>query len=306
MEEDQIKKEEMIEALTRSGYLIESRLLGTLSNLEYQLYPNETYPDPTTSKSREIDIYGVSYRTTHNLRLNRPLLIDIQHSFAIECINNPQPAVFFRRSDKKKFTIFGRFLFNKVEQETTEDVNGADFDFNMFTTKSKKFHYNQIDRCSQYCSFTLKKSAGDKKKREWMASHPDALYDTFNKLYDFIRHRHLRTDEWLEKNPFYQYEVFLNLKYPVIVLQGEIFEAFEEKGELKVQKMNHIIFEFNKYDDHQSNLLIDVVTEDYFGKYLELVNRDMIHFKNLYTHYYKDKTLMKVRPPIPRKTTTGE
>ena len=300
MEEDQIKKEEMVEALTRSGYLIESRLLRILSDKGYELYPNEVYPDPLTGKSREMDIYAVSYRTTNNLRLNRSLLIDIQHSFVIECINNPQPVVFFKRGDKKKLTIFGRFLFNKIEQEVKEEeATDADFDFDMFTTKSKKFHYNQIDRCSQYCSFTVKKNTSDKKKREWMASHPDSLHDTFNKLYDFAKHKHETTNTWM--NQARQYEVYLNMKYPLIVLQGDLYEASEEKGELKLQKVNHMIFEFNKYDNNHSNLLIDIITENYFEKYLEFVKNDMVHFKNLYTYFYKGKNLTKMYPPIKRK-----
>lgn len=305
MDEVKITTGEIITALSRSGYLIESRLINILSDLEYELYPNETYPDPVTNKSREIDIYSISYRTTKNLFLNRSLLIDIQHSLTVECINNPQPAVFFKRTEKKKFTIFGKFKFNKIEQETNEDVNGVDYNFNTFTVGSKKFHYNQIDRCSQYCSFSLKKNSTPKNK-EWMASHPDALHDTFNKLYDFIIHRQQKTDEWL-KNVFREYEVYLNMKYPVIVFQGDLYEAHEEKGDIKLTKTNHVIFEYNRYDNYSSSLLIDIVTEKYFPTYLELLRKDMNHFKNLYYQYYKDKTLKKERPlPTAKKVVTKE
>jgi hypothetical protein len=149
MADEKIAPEEMIDALKRSGYLIESRLINILADHDYYTYPNETYPDPTTGKSREIDLFASSYRTVENLYLqNASLMIDVTHDLIIECANNPQPAVFFKRTEKKKFTIFGKYRFNKLEQEILEDRNGADFHFLNFTVESKEFHYNKIDRCS--------------------------------------------------------------------------------------------------------------------------------------------------------------
>lgn len=301
MDEEKIALEEIKESLSRSGYLIESRLISILSDREYQLYPNETYPDSLTEKSREIDIYACSFRTTKNLTLNRTLMIDIRHSLTVECMNNSQPVVFFKRTEKKKFTIFGKFKFFKIEQEINggETETNVDYYFNNFTVDSKKFHYNQIERCSQYCSFSLKKSSTVKKK-EWMASHPDGLHDTFNKLYDFIIHRYNRDLQLAEDN-FLKYEVYLNMQYPVIVLQGDLYEAYEEKGEIKLEKKEHIIFEFKRFNNQTTSLLIDIVTEKYFETYLELLKTDMHHFKTLYYHYYKDKTLKKDRPPLKKK-----
>ena len=74
--------------------------------------------------------------------------------------------------------------------------------------------------------------------------------------------------------------------YPIIVLDGELFEVNYEQGEPNVQKSNHISlfyeFESDKIDFLQSYegdkvyrwisskpFVIDIVTLDYFGKFLE-------------------------------------
>lgn len=296
MMDEVITQSEIADALKRSGYLIESRLIKILSDHDYYTYPNETYPDPSTNKSREIDLFAHSYRTVKNLFLNRHLLIDVTHDLIIECANNPQPAVFFKRTEKKKLSIFGRYRYKKIEQEINED-SGADHEFLNFTVGSKDFHYNKAERCSQYCSFTSKKNSGGGSKKEWLASHPDALHDTFNKIYDFIKSREPSAEDWV--NTYRKYETFIVMTYPLIVLQGDIYEAHEEKGELKLQKVNHVIFEFNKYENElSSSLLIDVINETYFEEYLSLLKTDMQKLKNIYVKYYKGSTLKDIRPRL--------
>lgn len=295
MAEEKITEGEMIDALKRSGYLIESRLINILANQEYYTYPNETYPDPTTGKSREIDLFAGSYRKVANLYLqNASMMIDVTHDLIIECANNPQPAVFFKRTEKKKFTIFGKYRYNKLEQEILENENPADHYFLDFTVSSNEFHYNKIERCSQYCSFTPKKNIGGGAKKEWLASHPDSMHDTFNKIHDFIQSRKGSNEDWINTNR--KHEVYLSMIYPVIVLQGEIYESYEENGDVKLQKVNHVIFEFNRYEEDSSSLLIDIITEDYFLEYLQLLKHDMEMLKDVYIQYYTGNTLKNPRP----------
>lgn len=292
--DEKITNDEMNEALLRSGYLLESRLLKILSDFDYTLHPNDVYPDPSTNKSREIDIFGISPRQVVTLSLDRKLIVDIQHNIIIECSNNPQPAVFFRRTDKKKFTIFGKFKFNKIEQEPNENSTSADFEFHTFTTESNLFHYNNFQRCSQYCSFALKKSSTNNKK-EWFATHPDGLHDVFNKLYDFVNHTFQSNQDWIQtgvKND----DVYANLYFPVIVLQGDLYEAIEEDGKVNLTKVNHTIYEFIRYENDSRVLLIDIITEEYFPEYIKLLNNNTLGIRDLYINYYKGKTLLDQLP----------
>jgi hypothetical protein len=60
---ENITKEEAIESLERSGYLIETRLEDILINQAYVVESNTYVPDPDTKKPREIDIIAYNYST---------------------------------------------------------------------------------------------------------------------------------------------------------------------------------------------------------------------------------------------------
>jgi hypothetical protein len=285
---DKINAEEMKDALKRSGYLLESRLLKILSDNEYTLYPNEVYPDPVTGKSREIDVFGLN--SFHSeIKLDKELSIRVESNIIVECSNNPQPAVFFQRTDKKKFTIFGKFRFNKIEQIPYGEEGGPGWEFDSFTTSEKSFHYNSFQRCTQYCSFLQKKKQSDGKK-EWFATHPDGLHDVFNKLYDFVNHKSACDAEWIPES-FYTKDVYVILYFPVVVLQNELFEVLESDGEVSMTQVDHTIFEFTRYETDSKSFLVDVVTEKYFPKYLDLLRIDCEELMKVYAVYYKGKIL---------------
>jgi len=82
---ENITREEAIESLERSGYLIENRIEDILINQAYIVDSNTYFPDPDTQKPREIDIIAYKYQ----------ILSDqmgmIVTCLLIECVNNPQP-----------------------------------------------------------------------------------------------------------------------------------------------------------------------------------------------------------------------
>jgi hypothetical protein len=286
MEDLKISLEDMKTALSKSGYLIESRLIKHLSSKNYGLYPNETYPDSKTGKSREIDVYASSETTWKTLHRNERFNIEISHSLVIECMNNPTPVIVFKDMNNKPFTIYEKFKYNKIELNTLEDPDGFDFDFNGFYTRNKEFHYNQLKRNTQYCSFSQKKSG---KTQEWMASHEEKLHETFNKLFDFVNHHFERKRERFHYEP--KRKVTFNFIFPVIVFQGEIYEASENAEDVQIEKIEHAIFEFNRYENESSSLLVDIVTEKYFSKYLSLLENDMKIVAEFCENYYSDKTV---------------
>lgn len=123
-----------------------------------------------------------------------------------------------------------------------------------------------------------------------MASHSDALHDTFNKLFDISLHSKLRYEEWMPKSAWRE-GVFLIILFPVLLIQNELFEASENGDDLNIEKKSHLIFEFNRFMDYPQSLLIDVVTENYFGNYLKLLKRDMMEIKKGLLKNYKDKII---------------
>lgn len=284
-----INEDEIKESLKRSGYFLETRVLGILSSKGYSNYPNRTYPDGNTGRSREIDIYSESFRVMENLELNHWLHIELWNRLIIECVNNPQPAVFFKRPDNNPTTIYGKFLYTKTETSVKDSKDGGpDYAFNEYTVSSKEFHYNKFQANTQYCSFSQKKT----KAEEWMASHPDALHDTFNKLFDCAHHVQQGHSEWIKKSAW-RNDVFAILKYPVLILQGDLFEAEEKEDKIVLEKKKHVVFEFNRYSEYEKSILIDVVTEDYIEEYIDLIIKDINGLKNAYIEYYQEKEIIK-------------
>jgi hypothetical protein len=88
-----ISGEELRDALTRSGYLIEYRSETLLRQRKYWVQPNMVYPDPETGKPRELDLRGVK-KFGANPRGREFICCDI----LIECVNNPQPFAFLTRN----------------------------------------------------------------------------------------------------------------------------------------------------------------------------------------------------------------
>lgn len=284
-----ISSTEMLEALNRSGYFLESRMLEILAKREYQNFPNQTYPDLITGKSREIDILASSPRLTKTIKLNHSLTFEYVHELVIECVNNSQPVAFFKRPDKNPYTIFGKFFYHNTEREMVEPTTSesAFHTFHMFTTTSKEFHYNLMAKNTQYCSFSPKKI----NSKEWMASHPDALHDTFNKLNDYCEHSIKKTEEWINSS-WYKNQVYTKFLFPVLVLQNDLVEVSEIDGKVNVENKNHIIFEFSKYSENRHSILIDVITEEYLPEYIKLVQNDLLKLRREVMEVYNGNEIV--------------
>ena len=92
-----ITRDDATKALLNSGYLLESRLEQVLVSRGYYVDANDAYPDPTTGKSRELDLMAMTAR-----KLSR----DYDFVFTvllIECFNNPQPLVLLTKKPQVGF-----------------------------------------------------------------------------------------------------------------------------------------------------------------------------------------------------------
>ena len=87
---DRIARQEMVDALRRSGYLLEQRVRSILGERGYYVQTNSAYPDPETGKSREYDISAIGAT-----RLYKKTLDFIFPVVICECENNDQPVAFF-------------------------------------------------------------------------------------------------------------------------------------------------------------------------------------------------------------------
>jgi hypothetical protein len=67
--------------------------------------------------------------------------------------------------------------------------------------------------------------------------------------------------------------------FPVIVFDGEIYEFYQEKDEMKVLPTNHL--QFVSYDEETLPCMIDVVRKTYFSEFLQIIEKDFSIYNEL-------------------------
>lgn len=274
----EISVDEMEATLLRSGYLLEQRVRIALEDRVYYVQSSDAYPDEVTGKSRELDLSAISVRKAG------PSETDFAFYMIIcECINNPQPLVFFTNDQYVDLTTA------KVSGLPTQIVDETEQDEWMGLSEFLKFdsfhHYFDGTIASQYCGFQKKRNPD-----EWMALHPEDHNDAFNAitmaLETEIKQHYGKWktdleepevgDEREEEEEQEEQEVNLQFYYPLLVLQGELYTAELEEGGVKLSETQHVRmlrhhFSTSRRDSYQ----IDVITESFLGNYLDLVDQEM-------------------------------
>jgi hypothetical protein len=261
---DPISRAEARDALFRSGYLLESRLETRLQNAGYYVEANHNYPDPDTGKSRELDLYAMGA-----VKAGPGELDFIFNVFLIECVNNPQPLALITKEPQTAF------LFHEDVRHAGLPVkfpaNGGGWkSLPEYLGLDKFHHYCRGRVATQFCSFRRKK---DQQHSEWIALHEDAQFDCFRKLCaatDYFQDSHFRS--WR----FGSHEsVNIEFYYPVLVVEGELLEVRPGRSSLHLAHSQHLQFRRSQFahgetEDYQ----IDVVTESFFPRYLQLVEKE--------------------------------
>jgi hypothetical protein len=260
-----ITRAEAKSALLRSGYLLESRVEALLNKAGYYVQANHTYPDPDTGKAREFDLYAMGAERV-GVEQRRDFIFRI---LLIECINNPQPialitkepqVAFLHHQDAKyaglpvKFPVKGGGWVALHDHLKLETIH----------------HYCKGRIATQFCSFRQKK---DRQQVEWMALHEDAQFDSFRKLCTVVDHlmdQHFKS--WRFGGPEF---VNIEFYYPLLVLGGDLLEVRPNAKSAQLTTRKHLQFRRShivrgEAEDYQ----IDVITESYIPKYLELVERE--------------------------------
>jgi len=264
-----ISTKQMREAIKQSGYLLEQRVEPIIRNAFGYVETNPIYKDPDTDKSCELDIYALS--------ASRVYKNDMSFIFPIllcECENNSQPVVFFigdtflpffGKHDLKLSGIPIKFWNDKV----TEYMSLADV---VDLESSHHFCVGQV--ATQYCTFQMKKD-----KSNWIALHNDDQHETFNKLIKAVNYEVTKHSEnWLLPDKAEEEPVNIQIYYPLVILQGDLFSACLKNNRLILRESNHIQFrkqfirpEKNEAETYQ----IDVIVESFLPDYLKIIEAEI-------------------------------
>ena len=185
---DKITPKEMRDAIQRSGYLLEQRILPIFEKFYYVIDLNAIFPDPETGKSREIDIKAFCMRKI----FDTDDFYDFLHiNLLCECENNKQPSLFFIRDyyDYELNFFCDDIALSGIPIKFLD--NDYFTNFSDFLELKKFHHYGKGDISTQYCTFQQKRG-----KNEWIAysgvsgrqfrRHPDTKPVTSGHLIDSI------------------------------------------------------------------------------------------------------------------------
>jgi len=148
---NKISRQDIRDAILRSGYLIESRVEAILRQKWGYVETNTSYGDPLTGNPRELDVYAMSATNTGP--------DDFDYIFGvllIECINNPQPLVMLTKEPLMP-------LFHHTEIKLSGlpvkiiDTNRWQR-LSDFLGMAKYHHYCKGRVATQFCSFLSKKT----------------------------------------------------------------------------------------------------------------------------------------------------
>lgn len=260
-----IKTNEIIDAVKRSGYLLENRILSKFLKNNFAAEANHIiFLNNDNIKYREIDV--LASKCIDSIALKDQANISIFTHFIIECINNSQPlGLFDTLSDRDEPSSDWVYSFTNGDAEIKELLSiiipGIIADC--------ETEFDEYLPSKQYCSFLKKK--GDHKKDQWMAFHPDDFHKTLSKLVDCVKFK-LRdlNDRWEGRQP---QNTRLDIFIPVIILQNELVKIHQKPDVEITLEIEQLKFHRLKtpYDDTYNRYLsIDIVQEKHFDEYLSL------------------------------------
>jgi hypothetical protein len=263
---------QMEEAIKKSGYLLEYRVASILSKERYFVEANPVFPDPETKKSREFDISAISATRLYKKGWNFvfPVLL-------CECENNLQPVAFFTKESPISFLHHQEVKVSGIPVKFWQ--KDGYISFSDFVGMGKFHHYCKGATATQYCTFQLKKD-----QSSWIALHNEEQHDTFNKLINVLEFEIANHfDGWVLPKDLSHEDINIQIYYPLLILQGQLYSAIVKGRNTILRKSNHIQFRkefFSTRTNEVETYQIDIITEGYLRSYLKMIESEINKIKN--------------------------
>lgn len=281
---ENISNEEMVDAISRSGYLLERRVATLLGKAGYKAVTNRGFIDSETNKSREYDVYA--YKT---IPVYETGTYEIYPTLICECKNNARPISFFVKEETFE-PFVDEFKVSGIPAKIWRNNKCISFqDF----AKVKSFHHYckpEVPVSTQCCTFEKKKD-----RSSWIAYHGDELNETFRTIIKALEHAidedFMAMSQWFDPEEIEKDFMDLSFYYPVVILQGHLFAAHIENDRPLLKKCEHIQYNpefYSFYHNEVINYHVDVISEEYLPSYLKIIDREMLTIKKLLQKEKKD------------------
>lgn len=250
---DKIKRE-----IEKSGFPLELYVIDICSKKNTGRMPNIHYV--YEGKLREVDLYAFF----EEINLDPKEGENLQHtstSMIMACKKSEdKPWVFFSSSMHQSTDVF---YFTKYVSEFDSylEQKGRYSLLGQIYKNLEKNHYmdKTISKCITY-------SEAFKKER----SSPSRIYEAIESVLSFLRYR---KEFYLTK--FEKLGCFSDFLFPIIVLDGLLFEARLEKEEVIVTEKNHVQL---RTDYDEEIFIIDIVKKENFENFFRLIEKDHLSF----------------------------
>lgn len=270
MEKLEFNEKELLEALERSGYLLESEISAILNNSGFVTENNQVIVDPFTGKSREIDLtaeyFSFRERTTESRCVSKV-------RFVFEIKNNTSPVVLltkFEHSPNLEDWL-------GLKQWLTTPKGLSDTYYTGYWDKLVQAKRGKI--FTQYCSFQRKKA-----NEEIMALHPDNIHSGLSKITQYCEEAIDREESIEPENGYWRDFIYL----PVLLLADDLYELHssdDNSHELKKVNSSTLIYNYH-FKNIASMAYVFVVTKNGFVDFMNLmlqieeeVENDMINLR---------------------------
>lgn len=251
-----ISEQDMLESLSRSGYLLESEITKRLVDYGLFVESNITTLDPLTGKSREIDLIAEYHFDYDPERFKNKTVAFTRFVFEIK--NNNAPLVLLTKfADSPNSQIYNALKMRKTVPEGLESIFYSDFYDVLFNEYPKNLF-------TQYCSFSKKKN------EELMAHHPENIYSALSKISHFCEEAKETNIEEIESSNGYLRN-FLYL--PVVLINEDLYELElleDNKNKLTQVDCSHLVFNYH-FNKQPSSSIIYFITKKGLEEFLKTI-----------------------------------
>lgn len=253
MDKLDFNEKELLEALERSGYLLESEISVILNKSGFITENSQVIVDHFTGKSKEIDLTAEYFGTREIVHKTKCFS---KAQFVFEIKNNIAPIVLLTKFEHSPNieSWLGLKCWETIPTELNNIYYMGYWDKLVFNRKGSIF--------TQYCSFQRTK-AND----EIMALHPDNIYSGFSKITQFCEEAIDREELEEQENGYWRNFIYI----PVLLLADDLYELHNSDGNehiLKKVDSSMLVYNYH-YKKIASMAYIHIVTKAGFSNFME-------------------------------------
>jgi hypothetical protein len=249
-----ISSDEMLQALSRSGYLLEAEISRKLRELDFFVETNLVIEDPITGKSREIDIAAEYYDWNFP---STGVKAKAKIEFVFEVKNNLYPLVLLNEFDFSPRVEDWMGLKEAITCPQTIKYDRYENYYESLIGKDREGIF------SQYCSFQRKKQ-----NEELMALHPENIHTGISKIVQYCEEcteRWESDDEDHDNNDESYLRHFLYM--PILLVNEGLYEL---KNGVLLEKDSSIVVVNYIRNNQPSMAYVFVVTKKGFLDFMSM------------------------------------